>query len=172
MNGKISFCKVIGALNRRPQAMARVQGSGDYPEISGCVRFYQMDDGALVAAQITGLPEPTVELPSGIFGFHIHSGQSCTGTKEDPFADALTHFDPKRMIHPLHAGDLPPLFANHGEAFQMFFTDRFSVREIIHRTVIIHSGPDDFTSQPAGNAGEKIACGEIKAFSRHSLAFR
>ena len=38
-------------------------------------------------------------------------------------------------------------------------TDRFSVDEIIGRTVVIHSGPDDFRTQPAGNAGKTIACG-------------
>lgn len=41
-------------------------------------------------------------------------------------------------------------------------TDRFRVRDIIGRTVVIHSGPDDFHTQPAGNAGEKIACGVIR----------
>jgi len=37
------------------------------------------------------------------------------------------------------------------------------VKEIIGKTLIIHSAVDDFTSQPAGNAGEKIACGKIRA---------
>lgn len=41
-------------------------------------------------------------------------------------------------------------------------TDRFRVEEIIGRTVVIHSGADDFKSQPSGNAGEKIACGVIR----------
>jgi Cu-Zn family superoxide dismutase len=36
------------------------------------------------------------------------------------------------------------------------------VRDILGKTVIIHGSPDDFTSQPAGNAGQKIACGEIR----------
>ena len=40
-------------------------------------------------------------------------------------------------------------------------TDRFHVRDIIGRTVVIHSDPDDFRTQPAGNAGTKIACGVI-----------
>lgn len=34
--------------------------------------------------------------------------------------------------------------------------------EVKERTVVIHSGPDDFTSQPSGNAGQKIACGIIR----------
>ena len=41
-------------------------------------------------------------------------------------------------------------------------TDRFSVNEIIGRTVVIHSDSDDFHSQPAGNAGRKIAYGVIR----------
>jgi Cu-Zn family superoxide dismutase len=40
-------------------------------------------------------------------------------------------------------------------------TNRFSIQDIIGRTVVIHSGPDDFRSQPAGNAGKKIGCGVI-----------
>ena len=42
------------------------------------------------------------------------------------------------------------------------FTDRFCVEEIIGKTVIIHNDPDDFHTQPAGNAGKKIACGVIR----------
>lgn len=62
---------------------------------------------------------------------------------------------------------MPPLFSNRGYAFQAFLTDRFTVLEILGRTVIIHDGTDDFTSQPAGNAGARIACGVIrKAGSR------
>ena len=51
---------------------------------------------------------------------------------------------------------------NGGYALQAFLTDRFTVRDIIGRTVIIHDGLDDFTSQPAGNAGARIACGVIR----------
>jgi Cu-Zn family superoxide dismutase len=49
-----------------------------------------------------------------------------------------------------------------GKAFLSVKTDRFSVDEIIGRTIVIHSDPDDFHSQPAGNAGKKIACGVIQ----------
>jgi Cu-Zn family superoxide dismutase len=57
---------------------------------------------------------------------------------------------------------MPPLFGNQGYAFLMFLTDRFTAREIIGKTVIIHDKPDDFTTQPAGNSGNKIACGVIQ----------
>ena len=163
MTGNVPFHMMLNVLNQRPQAEANIQGSGAYPTISGCVSFYQVAGGVLVAAQVTGLPEPAENSPREIFGVHIHSGDRCSGTRMDPFADTLAHFNPEGASHPNHAGDLPPLFGNHGYAFQLFFTDRFSVREILHRTVVIHSGPDDFTSQPAGNAGQKIACGRIEA---------
>lgn len=47
-------------------------------------------------------------------------------------------------------------------AYMSVKTDRFSADDRIGRTVVIHSGPDDFHSQPAGNAGKKIACGVIR----------
>lgn len=158
INGNISLRRALSVLNRRPQAVAQIQGSSAYPHLAGNVQFYQMSGGVLVAAEMTGLPRG-----NGVFGFHIHSGSQCRGTAADPFADALTHYNPDGTPHPYHAGDLPPLFGNDGEAFQVFFTDRFTVREIIHKTVIVHSGADDFTSQPAGNAGQKMACGVITA---------
>ena len=161
MSRNIPLHRICSALGQQPQAAAALRGSGAHAAISGCVCFYQMSGGVLVTARVTGLPES----PTGIFGFHIHSGVRCSGTEEDPFADTLTHYNPQGVSHPHHAGDLPSLFGNHGYAFQAVFTDRFSVREILNKTVVIHAGPDDFISQPAGNAGEKIACGQIRACS-------
>ena len=65
------------------------------------------------------------------------------------------------QLHPKHAGDLPPLLVCRGNAYLSVKTDRFTVNEIIGRTVVIHSDPDDFHSLPAGNAGMKIGCGVI-----------
>ena len=79
----------------------------------------------------------------------------------DPFPNSGAHYNPKECPHPFHAGDMPPLFGADGYAFLTFVTSRFTVKEIVGKTVIIHSSPDDFTTQPSGNAGEKIACGLI-----------
>ena len=49
-----------------------------------------------------------------------------------------------------------------GGAYLAVLTDRFSVADVLGRTVVIHSGADDFHTQPAGNAGTKIACGVIR----------
>jgi Cu-Zn family superoxide dismutase len=43
-----------------------------------------------------------------------------------------------------------------------FVTNRFTVKEIIGRTIVIHDSPDDFTTQPSGNSGKIIAIGEIE----------
>ncbi len=145
----------------RPQAIAVLRGSEQYLGIYGNVRFYRVGIGVMVAAQVSGLPSYNDRCQNPVFGFHIHEGESCTGNIDDPFADAGNHYNPYDCPHPYHAGDMPPLFAADGTAFSAFLTNRFSLREIIGKTVIIHSMPDDFTTQPGGNSGEKIACGKI-----------
>lgn len=143
-----------------PMATANIKGSDDYPNLRGIVTFRQRPKGVLVTAEIYGLPYKN-ECNSDIFALHIHNGTSCTGDDEDSFANAGTHYNPTECPHPYHAGDLPPLFSNHGYAYMSVLTDRFTVKEIIGKVIIIHNQADDFTSQPSGNAGVKIACGEI-----------
>lgn len=147
-------------MTRHDFASARVSGSRQFPDIHGKVSFSQTEKGVFVTAEIYGLPEKN-EYGADIFAFHIHEGGSCTGKEGDPFSDVGSHYNPKGAPHPFHAGDLPPLFGNHGYAFMNVLTDRFKVSDIIGRSVIIHRQPDDFTTQPSGNAGEKIACGKI-----------
>ena len=160
MNNRTNICEL---LSLRPHAAAKIAGSGEYPNIRGSVRFYQTAFGVIVAAEIAGLPTADTKCDNKFFGLHIHSGESCSGNSEDPFADALTHYDTADCPHPHHAGDLPPLLGAGEYAFSVILTDRFQVKDIIGKTVIIHSNPDDFTSQPAGNSGKKIACGQIIA---------
>lgn len=141
----------------RPGAMARVTGGKAAPCLFGTVKFYQMEKNVLVVADICGLPESD----TGIFAMHIHEGAACSG---EGFAATGGHYDPKKRPHPEHAGDLPPLFSCKGRAFMTVLTDRFCIQQVVGRTLVIHGGPDDFHTQPAGNAGEKIACGMIAAF--------
>lgn len=150
-------------LRRTPDAQAVVSGGPGYESVSGMVFFYEASGGVLVVAQMQGLPQSGGKCPADVFGFHIHAGTSCTGNAQDPFADAGAHLNPNDCPHPAHAGDLPPLFGCRGYAFLTFFTDRFSVGEIVGKTVIVHRRPDDFTTQPSGNSGAKIACGRIAA---------
>ena len=159
-------------LQQPPAAVAELHGSPAYPDIDGTVRFYRTEEGVLVATQVFGLPASEAACQADIFAFHIHSGGSCTGNETDPFADALTHYNPTSCDHPAHAGDLPPLWGNDGYAFQSVLTNRFSPDEVIGKTVIIHRNLDDFTSQPAGNAGEKIACGVIEPYQSYRSRYK
>lgn len=141
------------------QAVAVLSGSADFPQLHGIVRLTQLRSGVLVTAEVSHLP--TDRSPFDIFAFHIHDGTSCAGDGTFPQADG--HYNPTGSAHPAHAGDMPPLFGNHGYAFLSFLTDRFALEDVIGRVIIIHRDPDDFTSQPAGNAGTPIACGKIVA---------
>lgn len=143
-------------------AKAIVKGGKKFPKINGTVSFKQTKEGVIVTAQIYDLPTSKEKCGNRIFAFHIHKGMSCTGNQTDEFANALTHYNPKNCEHPYHAGDLPPLFENNGYAYMQVLTNRSTVEDIIGKVVIIHDKPDDFTTQPSGNSGEKIACGVIE----------
>ena len=140
--------------NVRPGAVAYLRGNREHPLLRGSVKFFQQPGGILVTAAVSGLPKR-----DGFYGFHIHSGSSCTGLD---FPETMGHFNPLEAVHPNHAGDLPPLLGCNGRAYMQVLTDRFSMRDILGRTVVIHSGPDDFKTQPAGDSGTKIACGQIQ----------
>lgn len=138
-----------------PDAVAWVRGDGKTTGLMGVVKFYQMRDGTLVTADVTGLPETETDF----FAFHIHEGCGCGGAA---FAGTGGHYNPGNTAHPNHAGDLPPLLAHNGRASMAVLTGRFRVRDVLGRTVVIHHDPDDFHTQPAGNSGAKIACGVIR----------
>ena len=153
--------RVARVLLEKPTAYASIRGAAPYSAVRGTVYFYQTRFDVVVAAEVSGLPHITGPCMNGVFAFHIHEGCCCTGDAKDRFSGAGGHYNPRGCEHPYHAGDMPPLFENEGNAFLCFITDRFQVSDIIGRTVIIHANPDDFTTQPAGNAGKKIACGAI-----------
>lgn len=137
-----------------PNAIANLCGGEEFPDICGQVVFYQRKNCVLVEVNVKNLPATE----AGFFGFHIHEGDTCAGIN---FSDTGIHYNPANTHHPIHAGDLPPLMLCNGGAYQVVATERFCVKNIIGRTIVIHQMPDDFKSQPAGNAGTKIACGKI-----------
>lgn len=143
-------------------AIAKIKGGKEYPEIKGMVYFKESKNGVLVTAKISGLPQSGNLCLGNFFGFHIHEGTSCTGNNKDEFADSKTHYNPNNCLHPYHAGDLPPLLENQGYAYMRVLVDKFKISDIIGKTVIIHDSPDDFNTQPSGNSGKKIACGVIE----------
>lgn len=165
------FTTILG--QSKPAASAWVKGNDTHPLLSGLVCFYHTPyGGVLINAEIYGLPDKNDTASahiddktsanntvfSGFYGMHIHEFGDCT----QPFDKTGNHYNPSNFAHPAHAGDLLPLLSNNGYAWIAFYDRRFRINDILGRSVVIHNMRDDFTSQPAGNSGEKIGCGVIR----------
>ena len=132
----------------------------------GTVELRQTPTGVHIVANLTGLP-------AGEHGFHIHE----TGTCEGDFTSAGGHFNPGGAEHGFHseggphAGDFPNIHVPEGGALTVeYVNDRVSLEEGAEGTlrdndgsaIVFHANPDDYQSQPAGDAGPRIACGVIE----------
>jgi len=113
------------------------------------------------------------DVPKGVHGFHIHEKGSC---EAPDFKSAGDHFNPTHKKHGVenpegpHSGDLPNLNVKEDGKVQEEFTASMvtlekgldnSLLKEGGTALVIHADPDDNKSQPAGNAGERIACAEI-----------
>lgn len=154
---RLSFIRLLK--NNAPQAMAWVRRGTAAPRLSGLVKFYETPyEGVLVEAEIFGLPSIDRPGSTDFYALHIHENGDCS----DHFNHTGEHYNPGGTLHPAHAGDLPPLLGNEGYAWAAFYDKRFTIREILGKSVVIHANADDFASQPAGHSGTKIACGVIR----------
>ena len=154
---RLTFVRILE--QNRPAAVAWVTGNSTYSELSGLVKFYDTPyDGVLVEAEVFGLPNVSTQVSSDFYAMHIHQYGNCSGS----FEKTGSHFNPTNAFHPEHAGDMIPLLGNQGYAWASFYDKRFTIDDIIGKSVVIHSRRDDFTSQPAGDSGEKIGCGVIR----------
>ena len=109
----------------------------------------------------------------GEHGIHIHGIPKCEGPA---FTSAGPHFNPEGKQHGLqnpagpHAGDIPNFkvdakgrsTATVIAANATLGTDNHSVFSGDGTALVIHAKADDLKSDPAGNAGDRIACGLIK----------
>jgi Cu-Zn family superoxide dismutase len=154
-------CQSIPADAPRASAsLAPTKGS----TVRGTVNFVQIGDKVRVTAKVTGLK------PNAEFGFHIHEAGDCSSgdgmsTKGhfNPFGKAHAHAGtPER-----HAGDLPSLKSDGGgDANVTADLDVITVAagpaSVVGRGLIVHAQPDDFKTQPTGNAGARSACAVIQ----------
>lgn len=143
----------------KPYAEAAIAGNRANPKLNGIVKFFKTPfKGILIESEIFGLPDDTENESKNFYGMHIHEFGNCT----PPFDKTGEHYNPEGSPHPYHAGDLLPLIGSRGYTYSAFFDNSFDIDDIIGKSVIIHARPDDFTTQPSGNSGEKIGCGIIK----------
>jgi len=127
----------------------------------GSVTFTQEEGGVRVVANLTGVPQ-------GEHGFHIHEFGDCSAADG---TSAGGHFNPDNMTHGAqnastrHVGDLGNVSADANGVVTLNLLDtRMSLNgphSIIGHGLILHANPDDFKTQPTGNAGGRIACGVI-----------
>jgi Cu-Zn family superoxide dismutase len=129
----------------------------------GTVTFEQRGDRVRVTAQVSGLK------PGAEHGFHIHEKGDCSS------GDGMSaggHFNPAGKPHgpqsaPHHAGDMPSLRADsYGNAGASFDLAEVSIgsgaADIVGKGLIVHRDPDDYKTQPTGNAGPRLACAVIR----------
>jgi Cu-Zn family superoxide dismutase len=121
--------------------------------------------------QVRALVELTGLAPNSEHGFHIHDKGDCSAADA---SSAGGHYNPSGAAHghagiaPHHAGDLPSLTADAaGTVRADVLLDGVTLApgpvSVVGRSVVVHRDRDDFTTQPAGNAGPRIACGVITA---------
>ena len=135
-------------------------------KVVGTAQLKQVDEGVQVSLHLTGIP-------AGTHAFHIHSVGKCEAPS---FESAGEHFNPRGKKHGLknpagpHAGDLPNITVGsdgkgNAKVINTHFTLGESANSVFHpggSAIVIHEKADDGKTDPAGNAGDRIACGVIE----------
>ena len=145
-----------------PRASASLQPTKG-STVKGTVTFVEAGGKVRVTASVSGLR------PNGEFGFHVHEAGDCSSGDG---MSAKGHFNPYGKPHghhstaERHAGDMPNLQSDaNGNASLTAELDVITVQagpaSIVGRGLIVHVQPDDYTSQPVGNAGARSACAVI-----------
>jgi superoxide dismutase, Cu-Zn family len=168
---RMAMCALPALLHGGPAAaqIANAHLENTSGEEVGVVAFAPLAAGGVhITVSASGLPP-------GIRGFHIHEVGECDPS--DGFDSAGDHFDPTNAAHGWnspagpHAGDLPNLHVHEdGTVAVEFFHHLLSLEEGAETSlvggngtaVVVHERPDDYTTQPSGDAGNRIACGVIE----------
>jgi Cu-Zn family superoxide dismutase len=153
------------AASSKARAVAKLVGLDGAP--AGTATFIATTHGVLIQLDLKGLAP-------GAHAVHIHSTGAC-----DPkiaFTSAGPHYspEPNKMhgylaAHGMHAGDLPNAYAAadgtlHASLISNAFTLGNGKKSVFDRdgaSIVVHAKGDDYMSQPAGAAGDRVACGTI-----------
>lgn len=134
--------------------------------VSGKLSLMPMGDGLHLQGEIGGLA------PGSTHAIHIHETGDCSAADA---SSAGGHFNPTAEAHGKvdtathHGGDMNNIVANADGVAQVDVHASGPVlgggaaNDAVGKAVIVHADPDDYTSQPSGNAGARVACGVISA---------
>lgn len=134
--------------------------------VSGSLQLRQTDAGLQVTGEVGGLT------PNTAHGFHVHEKGDCSAADA---SSAGGHFNPTGVAHGRlrqgthHLGDSDNItsdakgVAKVDRLFAGLVLGGGAVNDALGKAVIVHADPDDYTSQPSGNAGARVACGIITA---------
>ena len=155
-------CASMGTGSGGPSASASLEPTKGN-NVKGTATFTQVGDKVRVVAKVSGLK------PDAEHGFHVHEKGDCSS------GDGMStggHFNPTAAPHGQHgtgqhhAGDLPQLKADaSGNATIDFTSSTIAVgsgaSDVVGKGLIVHRDPDDYKTQPTGNAGPRLACAVI-----------
>ncbi len=133
--------------------------------VSGRLAITAIDGGVRIHGELGGLAK------GGTHAIHVHERGDCSAADGSA---AGGHFNPGGVAHgragivPHHLGDMDNLHAN-GEGvahvdirLQGVTLGSGAPNDILGRAIIVHANPDDYASQPTGNAGPRVSCGVIE----------
>lgn len=154
-----------GSMAGKPSTAVELEPTGAITPnpTRGTVTFTALDHGVRVAGEVRGLP------PGTEHGFHIHEKGDCSKNGDASGG----HFNPAGGTHGKfaaagsHAGELPSLVADANGVARFSVEDHSisladgAVNNVVGRALVVHRDRDDFTTQPAGNSGPRIACAVI-----------
>lgn len=164
----MALCAIFLSFSAGQELKARADLINQKGEKIGTAELLQTNDGVLIKLEASGLP------PSSELAFHIHELGRC-----DPpdFMSAKGHFNPYKKKHGLlnpeghHAGDMPNVFTDSDGNLKVHVLNTYvtlehgkenSLMKEGGTALMIHHHRDDYKTDPAGDAGARIACGVIK----------
>lgn len=134
-------------------------------EMSGSATLTGTPNGVLIEIEVNGLPADQW------VAFHVHETGSCDPDTHHESAGG--HFNPSDVEHGYltetgpHAGDMPNQYVPadgvlRSQTFNPFVTLDDGEASIMGRALMVHAQADDYTSQPSGDAGDRLACAVIE----------
>ena len=133
--------------------------------VSGKLMIFAVDGGVRIEGELGGLGR------NATHAIHIHEKGDCSAADG---SSAGGHFNPATVAHGRvghgahHAGDTDNIVADAKRVARIdahvsgVTLGGGAANDIAGRAVIVHAAADDYTSQPTGNAGARVACGVIK----------